>query len=127
MSSSSKKPLTSIVLLFVTGIFIFSVYYLYNAIMAFLNSSTTASFQLIFGFLGFSTSFYTLTQFLRRLTKVPKAPPKISTIIECRKCGIKNVKSFVKGDYIFKTIENCQKCDEPMLITGIYAEEVKKK
>ena len=57
----------------------------------------------------------------------PKPPLKMLTTIECRKCGFKNVRPFAKGDYVFKAVENCQKCNEPMLITGIYIEEVKKK
>lgn len=127
MESSSRRPLTPIVLLFVVGVFIFSIYYLYDAITAFFSGSANASFQLLLGLFGFSTSFYTLAQFMRRFIMAPKPLPKMVTTIECRKCGFKNVRSFAKGDYVFKAVENCQKCNEPMLITGIYVEEVKKK
>jgi DNA-directed RNA polymerase subunit RPC12/RpoP len=46
--------------------------------------------------------------------------------IECNKCGVKNVREFQRGDYIFKETERCQKCNEKMLITAIYR-EVKEK
>jgi len=51
------------------------------------------------------------------------------TIIECRKCGFKNVREFQRGDYIFKQMGTCEKCNEPLLVTGIYREikEPKKK
>lgn len=127
MESSPRRPLTSIVLLFIVGVFIFSIYYLYDAVIAFVGSSTNAVYQLMIGLLGFTASFYMMTQFMRRLTMAPQPPPNIVTAIECRKCGFKNVRTFAKGDYVLKTVENCQKCNEPMLITGIYVEEVRKK
>jgi ribosomal protein L40E len=52
--------------------------------------------------------------------------PPITTTIECRKCGFKSVREFQRGDYIFKEVEPCQKCNEKMLITAIYR-EVKEK
>jgi len=50
----------------------------------------------------------------------------ITTIIECKKCGFRNVREFQRGDYIFKEVELCQKCNQNMLITAIY-KEVKEK
>jgi ribosomal protein L40E len=52
--------------------------------------------------------------------------PKVMTTVECRKCGTKNVREFKRGDYVFKDLEACKKCDDKMLITAIY-KEVKEK
>jgi hypothetical protein len=55
------------------------------------------------------------------------APPKVTTTVECRKCGVKSVRDFQRGDYVYKELEACQKCpDDKMIITAIY-KEVKEK
>jgi len=85
-----------------------------------------ASIFLIMGFLGVALSTYVLFQTRRRLSKLKIAVPPVTTTIECKKCGSKNVREFQRGDYIFKEGEPCQKCNEKMLITAIYR-EVKEK
>ncbi len=60
------------------------------------------------------------------LTKQPKSP-NVVTRIECQKCGFHQIRKFVKGDFVLKSVKNCQKCEEPMLIMGIYVEEDKTK
>ena len=53
--------------------------------------------------------------------------PAVMTTIECGKCGVKNIKEFQRGDFIFKELEPCKKCaDTKMIITAIY-KEVKEK
>jgi cation transport ATPase len=86
----------------------------------------TASIFLIMGFLGVVLSTYVLFQTRRRLSKLRIEVPPVTTTIECKKCGLKNVREFQRGDYIFKEGEPCQKCNEKMLITAIYR-EVKEK
>ncbi|MGB8781411.1 MAG: hypothetical protein WCD81_12285 [Candidatus Bathyarchaeia archaeon] len=86
----------------------------------------TASIFLIMGFLGVALSTYVLFQTRRRLSKLKIVPAPVTTTIECKKCGFKNVREFQRGDYIFKEGEPCQKCNEKMLITAIYR-EVKEK
>jgi ribosomal protein L40E len=52
--------------------------------------------------------------------------PKVMTTVECRKCGSKSVREFQRGDFVFKELDSCQKCDDKQLITAIY-KEVKEK
>lgn len=127
MEVSPRRPLIPIVFLFIVGILIVSIYYLYDAAIAFLRGHTNAIYQLMMGLFGFTTSFFMVVRLMRRLTMTPQPPPNVVTAIECRKCGFKSVRTFTKGDHVFKTVENCQKCNEPMLITGIYVEEVKRR
>jgi hypothetical protein len=87
----------------------------------------TASIFLIMGFLGVALSTYVLFQTRRRLSKLKIVIPPVTTTIECKKCGFKNVREFQRGDYIFKEGEPCQKCNEKMLITAIYREVKEKK
>jgi hypothetical protein len=114
-----------VTLLVLAAMVIFSSYSLYNAIVSAETSSGDASFSTLLGMIGLSVTAYLVMQLLRK-PYTQKDPPKVVTTIECRKCGLKSVRAFVIGDHILKASEKCQKCDEPMLITGIYAEETKK-
>jgi hypothetical protein len=85
-----------------------------------------AGLLLMMGFLGVALSGYVLFQTRRRILRLRIETPSINTTIECKKCGFKNVREFQRGDYIFKEVGPCQKCNEKMLITAIYR-EVKEK
>lgn len=90
------------------------------------NDLTVGYTLLGFGLLGVAVSTYVLVETRRRLSKLKIVIPPVMSTIECRKCGIKNVREFQRGDYIFKETEPCQKCNEKMLVTAIYR-EVKEK
>ncbi|MBX5328309.1 MAG: hypothetical protein QHH18_04150 [Candidatus Bathyarchaeota archaeon] len=85
-----------------------------------------AGYFLLVGFLGVALSTYVLFQTRRRIMRLKIEIPPVTTTIECRKCGFKSVREFQRGDYIFKEVEPCQKCNDKMLITAIYR-EVKEK
>ena len=87
---------------------------------------TGAYVLLALGFLGIAISTYMLAETRRRLSKLKIVIPPVMTTVECRKCGVKNVREFQRGDYIFKETDPCQKCSDKMLITAIYR-EVKEK
>ena len=89
-------------------------------------NSDAAWVLLLLGLLGVAISTYVLVQTRRRLSKLKIVVPPVNTTIECKKCGIKNVREFQRGDYIFKETEPCQKCSDKMMITAIYR-EVKEK
>jgi hypothetical protein len=86
------------------------------------NDLAGAYILLALGILGVAISTYVLVETRRRLTKLKIVVPPVMTTIECRKCGVKNVRDFQRGDYIFKETEPCQKCNDKMLITAIYRE-----
>jgi ribosomal protein L40E len=77
---------------------------------------------LFIGFIGLVSGIYTFLQLRRRLIRLRIELPPILTTIECRKCGFKTIREFQRGDYIFKEVDICQKCNEKMLITAIYRE-----
>lgn len=87
---------------------------------------TGAYVLLALGILGIAISTYVLVETRRRLSKLKIVIPPVMTTVECRKCGVKNVREFQRGDYIFKETDPCQKCNDKMLITAIYR-EVKEK
>ncbi|MEM3730455.1 MAG: hypothetical protein QW667_03000 [Candidatus Bathyarchaeia archaeon] len=81
-----------------------------------------AGYLLLIGLSALGLSTYVLFQTRRRILGVKIVTPPVTTTIECRKCGFKSVREFQRGDYIFKEVEPCQKCNEKMLITAIYRE-----
>jgi len=81
-----------------------------------------ATVLLLVGFIGVAAGTYMLFQMRQRLIRLRIELPPITTTIECRKCGFKTVREFQRGDYIFKEVDVCQKCNEKMLITAIYRE-----
>jgi hypothetical protein len=96
------------------------------ALNAFNYNEVVAGYLLLLGFLGIAASTYVLFQTRKRMLRLRIEVPPITTTIECRKCGFKSVREFQRGDYIFKEVDLCQKCNEKMLITAIYR-EVKEK
>ncbi len=111
----------------IIGILAISFNYLYSAIDAFQRgNSDQALYFVLLGGTGIGISFY-ITYSIRKRTISQKPLPKVTTTSECKKCGFKSLRKFEKGDYVFKQVGNCQKCNEPMLITSIYAEQAVKK
>lgn len=81
-----------------------------------------AGWLMLIGALGVVISTYVLFQARRRNSKQKIETLPIVTTVECRKCGVKTTREFQRGDYIFKELEPCQKCNDKMLITAIYRE-----
>jgi len=112
--------------IFLMGTLIIGSYFLYNAILAYeAENVEEASYYALMGMIGIGASIY-MAMTLRRKASARKIPPKVITTVECKKCGLKKLRAFMKGDYVIKAVENCQKCNEPMMITAIYAEKAKK-
>lgn len=81
---------------------------------------------LAIGLGGLAFSVYMLFQMRSKPTHSVMEVPRVLTTLECPKCDFKNIRDFQRGDFIFKKEGTCQKCDEPMTITGIYREPKKK-
>lgn len=128
MSSIPRNYLVYIFIIFALGLFVIALYYTIEGVTALQQGDGQGiGYQLITGLFGIAVSGYMIYQFRRRMTMIkPPTRPNLTTIVECRRCNFKTLRKFVKGDYIFKTESLCQKCNEAMLITGIYAEKTKK-
>ena len=127
MSKSKPRINTSFLfmLIVISGMLIFSVYYLYDALTNIeTGDMANSSFNILLGMIGLSVTVYLATQLLRR-PQTKKTPPKILTTLECNNCGLKTIRGFASGDYIFKTGEACPKCEGRVLVTAIYAEDEK--
>ena len=121
--SSASTKVSSFVLLAVFIMLVVAIMALVLAVQAYsIGNIEVAVYLLIIGFLGVAASTYVLFQTRQRIIRLKIETPPITTTIECRKCGFKSVREFQRGDYIFKEVEPCQKCNEKMLITAIYRE-----
>ncbi|MBS7646977.1 MAG: hypothetical protein QXQ64_07835 [Candidatus Bathyarchaeia archaeon] len=128
MSQASSEPspavkISSFVLIAIIVTLVVAIMALANAIQAYFNGNLeVATVLLIIGFIGVGACTYVLFQMRQRIIRLRIEAPPITTTIECRKCGFKTVRAFQRGDYIFKEVDICQKCNEKMLITAIYRE-----
>lgn len=125
-ASSTTTRISSFVLMIVFVTLALSLAAMIFAVSVLDQNTEAAWILLLLGFLGVTLSTYVLFQTRRRLSKLRIVIPPVTTTVECRKCGFKNVRDFQRGDYIFKELEPCQKCNDKMLITAIYR-EVKEK
>ena len=111
----------------VAGMLGISFYYLYNAIQASSQGDLESAFYyVLLGSVGLGIAIY-VTYILRKRSYPKKPLPRVVTTIECKKCNFKNLRTFKRGDFVFQSVDTCEKCNEPMLITAIYAEKDKDK
>ena len=125
-SSTTTTRIPSFVLMIVFVTLALSLVALIFASSILDQNTEAGSILLVLGFLGVALSTYVLFQTRRRLAKLRIEVPPVTTTTECKKCGYKNVREFQRGDYIFKELDQCQKCNDKLIITAIYR-EVKEK
>ncbi len=128
-TNSATNKISTFVLSAIYLVFALSVVAVFVAIGAFYQGEpieTTISLMAI-GFISMAMAGYILFQSRKRMASLKTENPPILTTIECKKCNIKTTREFQRGDYVFKELEPCQKCqDEKQMITAIYR-EVKEK
>ena len=127
---AERLPFITLILLVigVAVVLVISIRSLYMAYMGYESKSfNEANYQLMLGALGIISSIYIIATQLRRRRKMPSIKGlDVITTIECSSCGLKSVRGFVKGDYVFKSMDKCPKCSGEMVITSIYHKEEKK-
>ena len=127
-SSSSTTKISWFVLLVILITIALSLAAIIFAIEAFsTGQELVAGYLLLIGFLAAALSTYILFQTRKRMMRLRIKSAPVTTTIECKKCGFKSAREFKRGDYIFKEVEPCQKCNVNMLITAIYREVKEKK
>ena len=126
-SSSATSKISTYLMIIVLIVLALSIVALLLSVNAFITgNSMVAGYLLVIGLIAMGLSVYVLFQSRKRAARMKIEAPKVMTTIECRKCNIKNVREFKRGDYVFKDLEPCQKCNDNMIITAIY-KEVKEK
>ena len=126
-SSSATTKVSTYLMLIVLIVLALSIVALVLAVQVYLlGNDIVAGYLLVIGFIAMGLSVYVLFQSRKRAASMKIETPKVMTTVECRKCGFKSVREFQRGDFIFKDLEACQKCNDKMIITAIY-KEVKEK
>ncbi len=132
MNSTTRTNETSKISSFVQAaiylVFILAIVAIIVGISAFVNKQDAeiAVFLLAIGFISIALAGYILLQSRKRTSDLKIAAPPIITTIECKKCNIKTTREFQRGDYVYKELEKCEKCEDKKIITAIYR-EVKEK
>ena len=128
-SSQTASRISTFVYVVILAVYALSIVALGLAVY-YLDSATSSYlwiYMLGLGLISITLATYVLLDSRRRVTTIKVAlPSQVMTTIECRKCAIKNVREFQRGDYVYKELEKCQKCDDKQIITAIY-KEVKEK
>jgi hypothetical protein len=126
-SSSATAKISSFLMAIVLVVLALSIVALLLSVNAFLaGNDIVAGYLLIIGFIAMGLSVYVMFQSRKRAASLKIEAPKVMTTVECRKCNIKNVREFQRGDFVYKDLDPCEKCDDKMVITAIY-KEVKEK
>ena len=126
-SSPATTKISTYLMMIVLIVLALSVVALMLSVNAFIvGNEVVAGYLLLIGFIAMALSVYVLLQSRKRIASMRIEAPKVMTTVECKKCGFKSVREFQRGDFVFKELEACQKCEDKMLITAIY-KEVKEK
>ncbi len=126
-TSPATTKISTYLMIIVLTVLALSIVALILSVNAFLvGNEVIAGYLLIIGFIAMALSVYVLFQSRKRITSMKIDAPKVMTTVECKKCNFKSVREFQRGDFVFKELEACQKCNDKMMITAIY-KEVKEK
>ena len=126
-TSSATTKISTYLMMIVLIVLALSIVALILSVNAFVaGNEMVATYLLVIGFIAMGLSVYVLFQSRKRVASMKIEAPKVMTTVECKKCGFKSVREFERGDFVFKDLDACQKCNDKMIITAIY-KEVKEK
>jgi hypothetical protein len=126
-NSTGSNKISTFVLAAIYITLALSVVAIVVAVGAFYEGSTEVTIYLLaIGFIAMALSGYYLFQSRRHVASLKIDNPSILTAIECAKCNEKVTREFKRGDYVYKEMEKCPKCESTGMIVAIYR-EVKEK
>jgi len=105
-----------------------SMFSIYLGVNEYASDQNTGTFYIGMGAVTLALSAYMLIQTRKRMLKLASVEMQpLSTTLICQKCGLRNLRDFQRGDFVFKqTDQACPKDNEKMLISAIFR-EVKEK
>ncbi|MEM2081027.1 MAG: hypothetical protein QXP44_06910 [Candidatus Bathyarchaeia archaeon] len=122
-SSSATTKISTYLTMIVLIVLALSMVALISSVNLFVGGNEVAAgYLLVIGLIAMALSLYVMVQSRKRIADMKIEAPKVMTTIECRKCGFKSLREFQRGDFVFKELDQCQKCNEKMLITAIFKE-----
>ncbi len=125
-SSPGTSKISTFVFIVALAVYALSVVAIGLAVAIYSPTSWEWIYMLVLGLISVTLATYVLMQSRRHVTTMKISAPQVMTTIECKKCNTKEIREFQRGDYVYKELEKCQKCDDTKMITAIY-KEVKEK
>lgn len=127
-NSSGSNKISTFVLAAIYVTLVLSIVAIAVAIGAFYETGSieVTAYLLAIGIIAMALAGYYLLQTRRHIANLKIETPPIRTTIECLKCGIKSTRDFQRGDYVYKELDKCDKCDDTKVITAIYREQTQK-
>jgi hypothetical protein len=126
MTGASQNWVALAAMIIVGALALFS---LYMGFQAYGNEEIETAFMYMIigvsGFVAIGYSFFRAKTVQKDKLEYKKAD--VITTLECPQCNLKRVRSFKRGDYIFKNDEPCTRCEGNMLITRIHTRKEEKK
>ncbi|RJS89454.1 hypothetical protein CW700_04050 [Candidatus Bathyarchaeota archaeon] len=111
-----------IALLFIGALSLLSLYLGFDAYLS--DHPARASLYLLMGTSGFALigyMFFRSRSTIERIFSIPQV--EVVTTLECKTCGLKKIRPFRRGDYLFKEADECTRCKGKMNIVKIYGRE----
>jgi len=121
-TSAPAQRISSFVFAIILITLVLSLAALYFALTAYSTGDASAGVLLVIGFIGLGLSTYMLLQTRRSVMRLALKIQPVVTTISCQKCGFKNVREFERGDFVFKELGPCPKCNDKLLVSAIYRE-----
>jgi hypothetical protein len=90
------------------------------------NNAEITIWLLVIGFIALAMSGYYMFQSRKHVASLKLETPQIQTAIDCKACNAVQTRPFKRGDYVYKEMEQCPKCNSMGMIVAIYR-EVKEK
>jgi predicted nucleic-acid-binding Zn-ribbon protein len=123
MKGKTEKRKLTFHQFFLLFMIMFSLFLLYEGFRAFLRNDMPMTIVYAgFGLVSLVLSVSSLMRIRSILTLLESAVPKVTTVIECSRCGFRSFREFEQADFIFKRVGECPKCKRTMYITSIYRE-----
>jgi len=114
------------VMLFSMVVLGYSIWILYNAYASYEEGKLDNFYlALLMSSVGIVLALSSMTRMRKRIAMMYAPTWKTFTVVVCQKCGFKQVRNFLVGDYVHKSLEKCQQpqCDGTLAVTAIYSEE----
>ncbi|MFB0543868.1 MAG: hypothetical protein ACETVR_03710 [Candidatus Bathyarchaeia archaeon] len=111
-----------LLLLFVGALSIISLYLGFEAFLS--DHPNRAITYLMMGTGGFALigyMFFRSKSVIKKVTAIPQI--EVVTTLECQNCELKKIRPFQRGDYLFKEVEDCTRCEGKMVVEKIYGRE----
>lgn len=111
-----------LVLLFVGLLSLLSLYLGFDEYLS--DHPARAGVYFLMGTSGFALIGYMFFRSKSIMEKVESIPQiEVSTALECKSCGLKKIRAFQRGDYLFSEAEECTRCHSKMVVEKVYGRE----